>query len=628
MSDISPPQPPMDNLPAAPSAPSIPQTLHVVHPPEPTPAAAAPSPAASPRLATVQAIHWNSVFDFTHLFRGFRLAINPAKLGLAVLAILMIYTAGRIFDGVWGPQAYTSEIQEYSAETHDEFASGRAVKLELRNDQLDRFLVQETDLSSDQRDAMKDHPRRAYTVLRKAYEAEFQKSVKDAADYRASDEKESASSSTPPRQDRPSPAQAEQDHRRSAAKELSDNMLRLRDTTGTGIFDSFLQYETTQFDHLVDNTLTLVRISPVVANPQSAENTAAGNIQENTLSGSLITRDSEHWWRSDTIAGCIANMTVTAPSWLFSATAPMQWKPATAGFSGWIKKISYRGAYLLSLLLLAIFSIIVLAFTGASIARLSALEMAGIERAPLKDVFVYAWRRLWVFIKSPIMPFNILFGIGLIMTLVGLVGAVPWVGPIIIGAIFFIFLAISFILMLLLLGILGGFNLLYPAIAVEDADAFDAMSRAFAYVYARPWRLLGYSLIALVYGAITLLFVSFAAYLILTISHTFAGWGMNLFGMHNGAYSGSPELDTLWPAPKFLALAAPVNWWAMSWGEFLGSLLLHFWVYLFVAAIGAYVISYYFSSHTIMYLLLRRSVDGQNLREVFLDEKPPTPGTS
>ena len=82
------------------------------------------------------------------------------------------------------------------------------------------------------------------------------------------------------------------------------------------------------------------------------------------------------------------------------------------------------------------------------------------------------------------------------LTLVGLVGAVPWIGPIIVGALFFLFLAVAFVLMLLMLGILGGFHLLYPAVAVEGADAFDAMSRAFAYVYSRPWRLLWYSLVA------------------------------------------------------------------------------------------------------------------------------------
>jgi hypothetical protein len=336
----------------------------------------------------------------------------------------------------------------------------------------------------------------------------------------------------------------------------------------------------------------------------------------------LLSRDPDRLWRSDTVVGCIANMTITAPRWLFTGTAPMQWKPAGGSdtWGGWLKMLAYRMAYLFSLGVLSIFSLLILALTGACISRLSALELAGIERAPLKEVLTFALRRLWVFVKAPVMPFLILLAIGLVMALVAMLGAIPLIGPILLGAAFFGFLAVSFILMLLLLGILGGFNLLHPTIAVEGADAFDAMSRSFAYVYSRPWRLLFYTVTSLIYGVVTFLFVSFAVFLILLLTHTFAGWGMDVFGVHYGAFSGSPALETLWPAPQFLRLVAPINWYAMSWPEFLGAVLLHFWVFLLITGIGAYVISYYYSSHTIIYLLLRRSVDGQGLREVYMEE--------
>src|ERR1051325_7446328 len=157
------------------------------------------------------------------------------------------------------------------------------------------------------------------------------------------------------------------------------------------------------------------------------------------------------------------------------------------------------------------------------------------------------------------------------MAIVAMLGAIPYIGPIILGAAFFGFLAVAFVLMLLLLGVLGGFNLLYPTVAVEGADAFDAMSRSFAYVYARPWRLLFYTVISLVYGVLTFLFVSFAVYVILLLAYTFVGWGMNFFGMNYGDYSGVPELQTLWPKPEYLRLNAPANWWAMSWPEWIGT---------------------------------------------------------
>jgi hypothetical protein len=393
-----------------------------------------------------------------------------------------------------------------------------------------------------------------------------------------------------------------------AARTLQQRMRRLDDTIGHGIFETFFTYETEQFDALVENTLSFIGLSPsrgAAAQP----------------AGGLVSRDFDRMWSSDTIAGNLANMTVTGPTWLFAGAGPMQARPDPSdnSWGSWLGMIGKRTLYLATLSLFAILSLLALAFAGASISRLSALELAGIERAPLKDILVFAARRLWVFIKAPIAPFIILLAFGLIITLGGLVGAIPWVGPILFGALLFVFLGLAFILMLLCLGIIGGFNLFYPTIAVEGADAFDAMSRSFAYAYARPWRLAFYTIVSLVYGVLTFLFVSFAVYLIFTLTHTFAGWGMNLFGWNHGTFSGIPALETIWPAPRLLDLAQPINWQAMSWPEYIGSILLHFWVFLLITGIGAYVVSYYYSTHTIIYLLLRRSVDGQNLREIHLE---------
>ena len=60
---------------------------------------------------------------------------------------------------------------------------------------------------------------------------------------------------------------------------------------------------------------------------------------------------------------------------------------------------------------------------------------------------------------------------------------------------------------LVALGTAGGFNLMYPTIAVEGSDSFDAISRSFSYIYARPWRMIWYTMVAIVYGALTFLFV-------------------------------------------------------------------------------------------------------------------------
>jgi hypothetical protein len=591
---------------------------------------AAPLPAL--RHVRVAGVDWHSVLDFTQLFRGFRLAINPAKILIALVAILLIYTAGRAFDLAWGPQVRTGEIDSFRTDSAEQYRLRRQEQLSSRTADLDEALQlaasHDRSITLEQLDALKHNPRAAYRALKQAFEARFHEDVSEAHDTRLKAQADEANHVSP--LGGQSPAEAEQETRAAAAKSLFERVERAKEMVGHGIFDSFLSYEIRQFDALVDNTLSFVRVSPVRASSSGAE------IEGEAVSGALLSKNPQRLWQSDTVVGCMANMAITGPEWLFCGTAPMQWRPGagTVGFGtepapadtwiGWGKRVVYRGAYLASLILLAVFSLIVMALAGAVISRLSALEMAGVEHSPLIEVFGFAVRRLWVFIKAPITPFVILLAIGVMLAAAGLIGAIPILGEIVLGVLFVLFLAVGFVLMLLLLGILGGFHLLYPTIAVEGSDAFDAMSRSFAYVYARPWRLLFYSVISLIYGVVTFLFVSFAIYLVLWLTHTFTGWGTGLFGYNHGWYSGSAKLDTLWPVPQFSQLLGPTNWYAMNWSEFIGSQFLHFWVYLLISVSGAYVISYYFSTHTIIYLLLRRSVDGQTTTEIFRDERVET----
>ncbi|HUO06698.1 MAG TPA: hypothetical protein VM008_00030 [Phycisphaerae bacterium] len=600
-----------------PSSPTIPQDS-VRLPSVPPVSAPAGVATGSARLATVAAVNWSSVLEFTQIFRGFRLAINPAKVLIALIAILLIYTGGRTFDFVWGFQVFDGEIGRYQTEKSDAYRSLRDQQIEARRSSLETMLELESgqhpELTTERIDQLRNSPRAAYRELKRIYEREFLDDLNEAHERRVHAEEDR--SGNPALPGIATPREDETDARAAASRRLFNRVNSLKLAAGSGIFASVFDYEIREFDALVDNTLTFVRVSPVRTNSVDIEGSA--------VSGGLLSKNPERIWQSDTVVGCIVNMTVTAPAWLFSGTAPMQWHPAEGAetWAGWMKMIAYRGMYLVSLLLLAVMSLIVLALAGAAITRLTALEIAGIERAPLRDVLMFAASRLWVFVKAPVMPFLILLAIGVLLGVAGIVGAIPFIGEILLGIFFVMIIVVAFVMMLLLLGILGGFHLLYPTIAVEGSDAFDAMSRAFAYVYARPWRLFFYSVISLIYGVITFLFISFAIYLVLLLSHTFVGWGTSLLGFNHGWYSGIPKLDTLWPMPEFSRLIAPTNWYAMSVTEFIGSLFLHFWVYMLITCIGAYVMSYYFSTHTIIYLLLRRSVDGQAITEVFIDDAP------
>jgi hypothetical protein len=539
-------------------------------------------------------IRWPSAFEFTYLFRGFRLAMDPNKLIIALLAIVAIYTGGRFFDALWGPRVYKDEIESFQDLRAAEYLQQRDEKKDDQKREFDSRLadaVRDSNLSltTQETDSLRDNPRSAERVLRHAYIEQFQKATAGETPKERADE----------------------------AERLKGKMFALEDTVGSGIFDSFMTYEIRQFDSLIENTLTFVRISPM--------HTGAGGDQNQAISGGLFSNNPDRIWRSDTVLGCIANMTITAPRWLVTGTEPMQWHPAEADagtWSGWAQTwFFHRIPYLLTLFVLLAFWLVIMAFSGGMLCRLSALEFAGSEELGVGQIMKFVRKKLAAFITAPLLPLMIIVVLGAMLSLGGLVGSVPYIGEILLGIFFCVFLAGAVIMMLVMLGVIGGFNLMYPTIAVEGSDAFDACSRSWAYVYGAPWRLILYTVISLVYGIITLLFVSFAAYLVLSLTHTFVGLGTDLFGITHGHFNGLPKLETLWPSPKLNQLHQPINWWAMNWSEWLGSVFLHFWVFIVITLVGAYAMSLHYSIHTILYFLLRRAVEGQSINDVYREEE-------
>jgi hypothetical protein len=63
--------------------------------------------------------------------------------------------------------------------------------------------------------------------------------------------------------------------------------------------------------------------------------------------------------------------------------------------------------------------------------------------------------------------------------------------------------------MLMFIGLVVGWPLLFPAVSAEGSDSFDAISRAYSYIYTKPWRYLWYELVGKAYG------IACAAFIIL-----------------------------------------------------------------------------------------------------------------
>lgn len=252
---------------------------------------------------------------------------------------------------------------------------------------------------------------------------------------------------------------------------------------------------------------------------------------------------------------------------------------------------------------------------GGAIARIAAVHVARDEKISVRQSLAFSAGKILSFIFAPVIPVVIILVIGLLTAAAsfGLLH-IPYAGPIVVGLFFFLALLGGFIVTLVTLGTLGGFNLMYPTVAVEGSDSFDAISRSFSYVFARPWRMLWYTVVAVVYGAICYLFVRFFIWIMLAATWFFMNWFLN----------GHPAQfwPMMWPYPRDPQASLPFrpDYANLNWGEKVGAGLIVWWVYVVIGLIGAFAISFYFSANTIIYYLMRREVDATEMDDVYVEE--------
>lgn len=255
------------------------------------------------------------------------------------------------------------------------------------------------------------------------------------------------------------------------------------------------------------------------------------------------------------------------------------------------------------------------ALFGGAICRVSAMQFGTDQQITAGDALGFARDKFGALFAAPLAPILIVLFIGFCM-LVGGWGMryIPWVGPIV-GSVFFgvAMLGGAVIAILVILGV-GGFSLMWPAAAVEGLDFLDAISRSMGYVYEKMERTALYALLALFYGALAWLVVRLFALILVSSTHWFV----------SAAY---PPLEQMWAQPSYDQLfAEPANASEISdWGARNVALpLIKTWAAIGGFFLYGYLISFYFTGSTIIYLLLRLRVDDTEWDDIYSDS-PPEP---
>jgi hypothetical protein len=158
-----------------------------------------------------------------------------------------------------------------------------------------------------------------------------------------------------------------------------------------------------------------------------------------------------------------------------------------------------------------------------------------------------------------------------------------------------------------LIGVTTGWPLMFATISVEGSDGFDGLSRAYNYVFERPLYALWQVVVVMAFGSITIYLVWALAQVLTNLALWGVSWGQG-YDATASLIAGSPPLVS----GAALASSPP--------SDSVGSAIARGWMCGLSLLVVGFVYSYFWSSATIMYFLLRHSVDANDFDEVFTED--------
>ncbi len=253
---------------------------------------------------------------------------------------------------------------------------------------------------------------------------------------------------------------------------------------------------------------------------------------------------------------------------------------------------------------------------GAAICRGAALQLARDEKPGMGQCMRFSMKKFVSLFCAPLAPVILLVSIGLFVTAIGLFINIPYAGEIIGASLFALVLAAGVFMAATVIWAFTGGGLMYPVMAYENSDTFDAISKSFSYVFLKPWRMTLYSLLGAAYGVICYLFVRFFAFMLISLSRAFLELGVWTRASGNEQIS---KVGAIWAKPEFFNLLGSQMTVSKNATESLAALLIHLAILAVSGVVAAYVVSFYFSLNTVIYALMRKNVDKTAIEEIYVE---------
>lgn len=269
-------------------------------------------------------------------------------------------------------------------------------------------------------------------------------------------------------------------------------------------------------------------------------------------------------------------------------------------------------------------ALLIWALGGGAICRVAAVQFARDEKLTMSQGLRFSRDNLFGgFVLAPCIPLLFAVGMVLLMFLFGLFLSIPVLGDVIGGLTFFLPVVGGFVVAILLVGLAVGGSLMWPAVAAEAQDAYDAFARSLSYAFSKPWKTLLYGVFALIYVSICWMFVNLFTYFALSITRGVVGAATAPFGWWGQRGTGEAavaKLEALWPLRSPSALHAWPDWSALTWYDCVSAAIIGVHVMIVVGVMFAFLASFYYCASTVLYFLLRRDVDKTDLEDVFVED--------
>jgi hypothetical protein len=300
-----------------------------------------------------------------------------------------------------------------------------------------------------------------------------------------------------------------------------------------------------------------------------------------------------------------------------------------------------------------VWTVVTWSLFGGAITRIAVVQVARPgEPIGLTEAMRFTYNRLRSYIAAPLFPLVVVFALLFFSVIFGAFHLIPLIGDIFVdGLLWFVMLLVGLVMTLFLVGLAVGWPLMAPTISAEGTDSWEALSRSYSYVFQRPWHYLWYVAVTLAYGAVVIFFVGLMgsmtvylskwavaqtpftklanrepSYLFVYAPQSF-GWRELLLdeatadkpadaGADAGRESQRVVQDGRINPVAYQNYVKDLNWW----NKF-GAMLVAFWLGLLFLLILGFGYSFFFSTTSIIYLLMRRNLDAAEMDEVYLEEE-------